>query len=252
MQQKTFTYPAGWLDLHRIGKFPRRASGTLSKIDLTGIRRRARSITIDTKKTGAAGFAPVESADNGRNISGKHRCGQGRRACNCVFSNGYAISARLDYPTGGIDLAFRITETKSRRARGGNRKQFREPMDACRAFACRRREAGQCRRGSLQRVITLPKDYKPSGSRFALASVPYSKQTQCHVDGLQQAASSVDGCWNLPIFCEPREVSRRKAIRGLAARIAKGGLESCERVSDDLNYGAGRWKRVSIGSLGEY
>ncbi len=91
---------------------------------------------------------------------------------------------------------------------------------------------------SLGNFFTLrdlfAKGYKPSALRFALASVPYRKQLNFTLDGLQQAASSVERLRNFRDRLKQGKFPAGKQD-GMAARIGKAAEEFDAGLSDDVN-----------------
>jgi cysteinyl-tRNA synthetase len=78
------------------------------------------------------------------------------------------------------------------------------------------------------------KGYRPSSIRFLLLSVPYRRQLNFTMDGLQQAASSVERLRNFKARVETGRFPAGDAPE-MAARIQAREDEFDEGLSDDLN-----------------
>jgi len=233
LQEKTFTYPSEGSIYYRIAKFA--DYGKLSKIDLTGIQAGARVDNDRYEKESARDFALWKAPKPGEHFW-ETPIGPGRPGWHieCSAMAMKYLGETLDIHAGGIDLAFPHHENEIAQSEGATGKPFvRYWLHAEHLLV-----EGEKMSKSLGNFFTLrdlfAKGYKPSALRFALASVPYRKQLNFTLDGLQQATSSVERLRN---FADRLKQGKFPAgnQQGMAARIAKAADEFDAGLSDDLN-----------------
>jgi cysteinyl-tRNA synthetase len=189
--EKTYTYKSDGSIYYRIAKFP--AYGRLSKIDLSGIQAGARVETDRYEKEDARDFALWKAPKPGEHFW-ETRIGPGRPGWHleCSAMSMHYLGETLDIHTGGIDLAFPHHENEIAQSEAATGKPFvRYWLHAEHLLV-----DGEKMSKSAGNFYTLrdlfAKGHKPSSIRYLLASVPYRRQLNFTMDGLQQAASSVE------------------------------------------------------------
>src|SRR5271155_4801044 len=190
LQEKGFTYNSEGSIYFRISKFP--AYGKLSRIDVAGMQAGARVDVDQYEKDDARDFALWKAPKPGEHFW-ETRIGPGRPGWHieCSAMAMKYLGETLDIHTGGVDLAFPHHENEIAQSEGATGKPFvRYWMHAEHLLV-----EGEKMSKSLGNFYTLrdlfAKGHKPSSIRYLLASVPYRRQLNFTMDGLQQAASSV-------------------------------------------------------------
>ncbi len=218
---------------YRIAKFPE--YGKLSKIDVSGIQAGARVDVDRYEKESARDFALWKAPKPGEHFW-ETAIGKGRPGWHveCSAMAMKYLGETLDIHTGGVDLAFPHHENEIAQSEAATGKPFaRYWLHAEHLLV-----EGEKMSKSLGNFYTLrdlfAKGYKPSTLRFALASVPYRKQLNFTVDGLQQAASSVERLRNFAARLAQGKFPAGEQA-GIAARIAEANKEFDAGLSDDLN-----------------
>src|SRR6516164_5478440 len=233
LRQKSFTYDSEGSIYYRIAKFPE--YGKLSKIDLTGIQAGARVDNDRYEKESARDFALWKAPKPGEYFW-ETPIGTGRPGWHieCSAMAMKYLGDTLDIHTGGIDLAFPHHENEIAQSEAATGKQFvRYWLHAEHLLV-----EGEKMSKSLGNFYTLrdlfAKGYKPSALRFALASVPYRRQLNFTLDGLQQATSSVERLRNFAARLRSEKFPTGNQP-GMAGRIAKAADDLDAGLSDDLN-----------------
>jgi len=233
LQEKTYTYSSEGSIYYRIAKFPE--YGKLSKIDVSGIQAGARVDVDRYEKESARDFALWKAPKPGEHFW-ETAIGKGRPGWHveCSAMAMKYLGETLDIHTGGVDLAFPHHENEIAQSEAATGKPFaRYWLHAEHLLV-----EGEKMSKSLGNFHTLrdlfAKGYKPSTLRFALASVPYRKQLNFTVDGLQQAASSVERLRNFAARLAQGKFPAGEQA-GIAARIAEANKEFDAGLSDDLN-----------------
>ncbi len=230
---KTFTYTSDGSIYYRIAKFP--AYGRLSKIDLSGIQAGARVEVDRYEKADARDFALWKAPKPGEHFW-ETRIGPGRPGWHleCSAMSMHYLGETLDMHTGGIDLAFPHHENEIAQSEGATGKPFvRYWLHAEHLLV-----DGEKMSKSLGNFYTLrdlfSKCHKPSSIRYLLASVPYRRQLNFTMDGLQQAASSVERLRNFA-----GRLAAEKFPPGVTAAMAARAAEAVAQfkagLADDLN-----------------
>src|SRR3989475_9687269 len=196
LQEKTFTYPSEGSIYYRIQKFP--DYGKLSKIDLSGIQAGARVDVDRYEKESARDFALWKAPKPGEHFW-ETRLGKGRPGWHieCSAMAMKYLGETLDIHTGGVDLMFPHHENEIAQSEAATGNPFvRYWLHAEHLLV-----EGEKMSKSLGNFYTLrdlfARGHKPSSLRFLLAGGPYPRQLSFTLDGLQQAASSVERLRNL-------------------------------------------------------
>jgi cysteinyl-tRNA synthetase len=144
------------------------------------------------------------------------------------------LGETLDIHTGGIDLAFPHHENEIAQSEAATGKPFvRYWLHAEHLLV-----DGEKMSKSLGSFYTLrdlfAKGHKPSSIRYLLASVPYRRQLNFTMEGLQQAASSVERLRNFAARLRVEKFPAGESA-ALAARAAEAGAQFEAGLADDLN-----------------
>jgi cysteinyl-tRNA synthetase len=233
LQTKTFTYPSEGSIYYRIAKFP--TYGRLSKLDVAGIQAGARVDVYRYEKDDARDFALWKAPKPGEHFW-ETRIGAGRPGWHieCSTMSMKYLGETLDIHTGGVDLVFPHHENEIAQSEAATGKQFvRLWLHAEHLLV-----DGQKMSKSLGNFYTLrdlfAQGHKPSSIRLLLASVPYRRQLNFTMEGLQQAASSVERLRN---FMERLRAEKLAvgATKDFEARVKKAEEDFDAGLSDDLN-----------------
>ncbi|HMD32831.1 MAG TPA: cysteine--tRNA ligase [Candidatus Acidoferrales bacterium] len=234
LREKTFTYLTDGSIYYRIAKFP--TYGKLSKIDLTGIQAGAGArVEVDRyEKADARDFALWKAPKPGEHFW-ETRIGPGRPGWHleCSAMSMHYLGETLDIHTGGIDLAFPHHENEIAQSEAASGKQFvRYWLHAEHLLV-----DGEKMSKSLGNFYTLrdlfAKGFKPSSIRYLLASVPYRRQLNFTMDGLQQAVSSVERLRNFAARLRAEKFPAGASPQ--AARAAEAVAQFEAGLADDLN-----------------
>jgi len=233
LREKTFTYVSDGSIYYRIAKFP--AYGKLSKIDLTGIQAGARVEVDRYEKADARDFALWKAPKPGEHFW-ETRLGPGRPGWHleCSAMSMHYLGETLDIHTGGIDLAFPHHENEIAQSEAATGKPFvRYWLHAEHLLV-----DGEKMSKSLGNFYTLrdlfAKGHKPSSIRYLLASVPYRRQLNFTMDGLQQAASSVERLRNFAARLRAEKFPAGESP-AMAARADEAIAQFEAGLEDDLN-----------------
>jgi len=233
LTEKGFTYKSEGSIYYRISKFP--GYGKLSKIDLSGIQAGARVDVDRYEKADARDFALWKAPKPGEYFW-ETPIGPGRPGWHieCSAMAMKYLGETLDIHTGGIDLVFPHHENEIAQSEAATGQPFvRFWLHAEHLIV-----EGEKMSKSLGNFYTLrdlfTKGHKPSTIRFLLASVPYRRQLNFTMDGLTQAASSVERLRNFVARLKTERFSQgqSEAITALG-RAAEEEFE--KGLEDDLN-----------------
>jgi cysteinyl-tRNA synthetase len=233
LSEKTITYTSDGSIYFRIAKFPE--YGKLSKIDLSGIQAGARVETDRYEKEDARDFALWKAPKPGEHFW-VTSIGPGRPGWHieCSAMAMKYLGETLDIHTGGVDLAFPHHENEIAQSEAATGKPFaRYWLHAEHLIV-----EGEKMSKSLGNFFTLrdllAQGHKPSSIRYLLASVPYRRQLNFTMAGLQQAASSVERLRNFVqrLKSEKFAAGENDAV---AARVQKAEADFDAGLSDDLN-----------------
>lgn len=233
LRDNGLTYESDGSIYFRIAKFP--AYGKLSGIDLSGIQAGARVEVDRYEKADARDFALWKAPKPGEHYW-ETRIGPGRPGWHieCSAMAMKYLGETLDIHTGGVDLAFPHHENEIAQSEGATGKPFVRYW----LHAEHLNVEGEKMSKSLGNFFTLrdllARGYKPSTLRFLLASVPYRKQLTFSMDGLTQAAASVERLRNFAARLRTEKFPEGEST-AMAARIARAKQEFDAGLEDDLN-----------------
>jgi len=234
LNTKKFTYPIEGSIYYRIAKFP--AYGKLSKIDVSGMQTGVRVDVDQYEKEDARDFALWKAPKPGE-FSWETRIGTGRPGWHleCSAMSMKYLGETLDIHTGGVDLTFPHHENEIAQSEAATGKQFvRYWLHAEHLLV-----DGQKMSKSLGNFYTLrdlfKQGHKPSSVRLLLSSVPYRRQLNFTMEGLQQAASSVERLRQFMIRLNEVKGAEKKPDGKIVARVRKAEEDFDAGMADDLN-----------------
>ena len=233
LTEKGMTYVSDGYVYFRISKFPK--YGKLSKLDVSGIQAGARVEVDRYEKADARDFALWKGTKPGEDYWDTP-LGRGRPGWHieCSAMAMKYLGDTLDIHTGGVDLTFPHHENEIAQSEGATGKQFvRYWLHAHHLMV-----EGEKMSKSLGNFYTLrdlfAKGYKPSTIRFLLASVPYGSQLNFTMDGLKQAASSVERLRNFVLRLKTEKFSAGNSS-SIQVSINAAVEEFQKGLEDDLN-----------------
>jgi cysteinyl-tRNA synthetase len=217
----------------RIAKFPE--YGKLSKKDLAHIEDGARVDSDRFDKEEARDFALWKAPKAGEAFW-ETKIGRGRPGWHieCSTMSMKYLGESLDIHAGGEDLIFPHHENEIAQSEALTGKPFAHFWVHVRFLLIESDKMSK----SLGNFHTLRdlilRGHKPSSIRFLLSSVPYRKQLNFTIDGLTQAASSIERLRNFKLRLETSQFPEgRNDDVGKIAATALSGMES--GMNDDLN-----------------
>ncbi len=233
LSAKSLTYSSDASIYYRIAKFP--GYGKLSKIDLSGIQAGARVDVDRYDKADARDFALWKAPKPGEHFW-ETRLGPGRPGWHieCSAMAMKYLGETLDIHTGGVDLTFPHHENEIAQSEAATGKPFVRYWLHAEHLIIESEKMSK----SLGNIYTLrelfAQGHKPSALRFLLASVPYRRQLNFTMDGLQQAASSIERLRNFVarLKSEKFPAGQNAAI---AARAQQAEQQFEAGLADDLN-----------------
>ena len=234
LQEKGIAYPAEDGSYYfRIARFP--AYGKLSKKDFAGMEDGARVDVDEYEKDNARDFALWKAPKPGE-ASWDTPIGPGRPGWHieCSVMSMEELGESFDLHAGGEDLIFPHHENEIAQSESLTGKPFAHFWFHARFLLVE----GEKMSKSLGNFFTLRdlvlKGYKPSSIRYLLASVPYRNQLNFTIDGLQQAATSVDRLRNFRL-----RLSAGHFPAGANDAMSRLAQETVQRMQaaldDDLN-----------------
>ena len=231
--EKGLTYSSEGSIYYRISKFP--GYGKLTKIDLSGIQAGARVDVDRYEKADARDFALWKAPKPGEHFW-ETRIGPGRPGWHieCSAMAMKYLGETLDIHTGGVDLIFPHHENEIAQSEAATGKPFvRYWLHAEHLIV-----EGEKMSKSLGNFFTLrdlfAQGHPPSAIRFLLASVPYRRQVNFTMAGLQQAQSSVERLRNF-VFRLKTEKFPPGYNRAMATRAEEAEEGFAKGLEDDFN-----------------
>src|SRR5499433_19955 len=233
LQKKSFTYDSEGSIYYRIAKFPQ--YGKLSKIDLTGIQAGARVDNDRYEKESARDFALWKAPKPGEHFW-ETAIGAGRPGWHieCSAMAMTYLGETLDIHTGGVDLIFPHHENEIAQSEAATGKPFARYWLHAEHLIIESEKMSKSLGNFYTLRDLLARGHKPSSLRFLLASVPYRRRLNFTMDGLQQAASSVERLRN---FVERLKTEKFPQGSGavMVERAEKAEADFDRGLEDDLN-----------------
>jgi len=230
---KDLTYRSDGSIYYRIAKFP--GYGKLSKVDLSGIQSGARVDVDRYDKADARDFALWKAPKPGEHFW-ETPIGPGRPGWHieCSAMAMKYLGETLDIHTGGVDLTFPHHENEIAQSEAATGKPFARYWLHAEHLIIDSQKMSK----SLGNFYTLrdlfAQGYRPSALRFLLASVPYRRQLNFTLDGLQQATSSVERLRHFVTRLKTEKFPPGESS-GSAARVRQAEEAFESGLEDDLN-----------------
>ncbi len=217
----------------RIAKFP--AYGKLSKRDFAGMEAGARVDVDEYEKDDARDFALWKAPKEGEAFW-ESPIGPGRPGWHieCSVMSTKYLGESFDLHAGGEDLIFPHHENEIAQSESLTGKVFARHWMHVRFLLVEGEKMSKSAGNFFTLRDLLVKGHKPSSIRFLLTSVPYRKQLNFTMAGLEQAAHSVE---RLRTFQSRMRMSQLPAGTNPAAQeaAAKAKQEMRAGMEDDLN-----------------
>jgi len=233
LSEKSFTYSSDGSIYFRIAKFP--GYGKLSKIDLSGIQAGARVDVDRYEKADARDFALWKAPKPGEHFW-ETSIGPGRPGWHieCSAMAMKYLGETLDIHTGGVDLIFPHHENEIAQSEAATGKPFARFWLHAEFLLVESEKMSK----SLGNFYTLrdlfARGHRPSALRFLLASVPYRRQLNFTMDGLQQAASSVERLRNFVARLKTEKFPAGQSD-SMAGRVRQAAADFEKGLEDDVN-----------------
>ncbi len=235
--ERGLTYRSEGSIYYRIAGFP--DYGKLSKIDVSGIQAGARVDVDRYEKADARDFALWKAPKPGE-FFWETRGGPGRPGWHieCSAMAMRYLGETLDIHTGGVDLACPHHENEIAQSEAATGHPFVHYW----LHAEHLMVEGEKMSKSLGNFYTLrdlfQRGEKPSTLRFLLLSVPYRRQLNFTMEGLKQAASSVERLRNFVARVEGAKLAPGTSP-ALGERVAAAEAAFGAGLEDDLNTAEG-------------
>ena len=236
------TYESDGSVWFRIATFP--GYGSLSKIDLTAVKRGARVADDEYEKEDVRDFAVWKEAKEGEPESATWATALGRGRpgwhLECSAMAMKYLGETLDIHTGAVDNMFPHHENEIAQSEGATGKPFVHYW----LHAEHLLVDGEKMTKSKGNFYTLPdlleKGFSPRAIRYLLLSVPYRMKLNFTFDGLKAATSAVERLESLDLRLREREKEKKISLIGeegksLAGRVADARAAVFSCLEDDLN-----------------
>jgi len=217
----------------RIARFPE--YGKLSKKDFSGMEVGARVDVDEYEKDNARDFALWKAPKEGEAFW-ESSIGPGRPGWHieCSVMSMKYLGDSFDLHAGGEDLTFPHHENEIAQSESLTGQPFARHWMHVRFLLVEGEKMSKSAGNFYTLRDLLVKGHKPSSIRFLLTSVPYRKQLNFTMAGLEQAAKSVE---RLRTFASRMRMMRLSAGTNPAAQAAaaKAKQEMRAGMEDDLN-----------------
>jgi cysteinyl-tRNA synthetase len=217
----------------RIAKFPE--YGKLSKKDFSGMEVGARVDVDEYDKDNARDFALWKAPKEGEAFW-ESPIGPGRPGWHieCSVMSTKYLGPSFDLHAGGEDLAFPHHENEIAQSEALTGQTFARFWMHVRFLLVEGKKMSKSEGNFFTLRDLLLKGHKPSAIRYLLTSVPYRKQLNFTMQGLEQAAHSVGRLRDFKARIEiaKLEPGANQSIQELAARTRS---EMRAAMEDDLN-----------------
>ncbi|MBI2817076.1 MAG: cysteine--tRNA ligase [Acidobacteria bacterium] len=230
---KGYTYTSDGSVYFRIASFPQ--YGKLSKIDFSGIRPGARVDQDEYEKADVRDFVLWKAAKPGEPFW-ETELGPGRPGWHieCSVMATKYLGEPFDIHAGGVDLVFPHHENEIAQAESLSGKTFARYWIHSEHLLV----DGQKMSKSLGNYYTLrdllKQGHKPEAIRYLLLSVPHRKQLNFTMEGLKQAASSIERLENFR-FRVAQTAFPPGVNEALADKTAAFSATLTKALDDDLN-----------------
>jgi cysteinyl-tRNA synthetase len=218
-----------------IAKFPR--YGMLSKKDFAGMEDGARVDVDEYEKDNARDFALWKAPKPGE-ASWESSIGPGRPGWHieCSVMSMQELGESFDLHAGGEDLIFPHHENEIAQSEAATGKPFAHFWFHARFLLVEGEKMSKSQGNFYTLRDLVLKGHKPSSIRYLLASVPYRNQLNFTLQGLQQAAASVERLRNFQQRLTKTKGSFAEGSNPAMQSLASdSGTRMKESLDDDLN-----------------
>src|SRR5262245_12630094 len=235
LEEKGFAYRAEDGSYYfRIASFPE--YGKLSKKDFGGIEVGARVDVDEYEKDNARDFALWKARKEGEHAFWDSPLGPGRPGWHieCSVMSMKYLGPSFDLHAGGEDLIFPHHENEIAQSESLTGKTFARFWMHVRFLLVEGKNMSKSEGNFFTLPDLLLKGHKPSSIRYLLTSVPYTKQLNFTVAGLEQAAHSVGRLRDFKTRLQVAKLApgKNERIQALAAETRQ---EMRASLDDDLN-----------------
>src|SRR5437870_1479108 len=212
----------------RIAKFP--AYGKLSKRDFAGMEDGARVDVDEYEKDNARDFALWKAPKPGE-ASWQSKIGLGRPGWHieCSVMSMHELGESFDLHAGGEDLIFPHHENEIAQSEALTGTPFAHFWFHARFLLVEGEKMSKSAGNFFTIRDLVLKGHKPSSIRLLLASVPYRNQLNFTLDGLKQAAVSVERLRNFRL-----RLTAGNFPSGSSPEMQELANEASERMKADL------------------
>src|SRR3990167_8197590 len=209
--------------------------GRLSKIDLAGIQAGPRVDVQEYDKSDPRDFALWKAAKPGEPFW-ETPFGKGRPGWHieCSAMAMKHLGESFDIHTGGVDLKVPHHENEIAQSEAATGKPFVRTWLHAEHLLVEGERMAKSKGNYYTLRDLLAKGYKSSAIRYLLASVPRRKQLNFTLDGLHQAAQSVERLRNFRLRLRTEKFPAGDSA-ALAQRIEQAGAAFDAALDDDLN-----------------
>ncbi len=236
LEERGLTYRSDGSIYFRIRAFPN--YGKLARVDLGGILDGARVDADKYEKEHPRDFAlwkaPKEGEPHWETAIGPGRPGW---HIECSAMSMKYLGESFDIHAGGADLIFPHHENEIAQSEGATGKPFVRYWLHCEHLIVDGKKMSKSLGNYFTLRDLLQQGHRPEAVRYLLASVPYPKQLNFTMDGLHQAAASIDRLRNfrLRLQSDPLPEGENDRIAELVAQ-ARSGFDAA--MDDSLNTAA--------------
>jgi cysteinyl-tRNA synthetase len=218
----------------RIAKFP--GYGKLSKRDFGGMEDGARVDVDEYEKDSARDFALWKAPKPGE-ASWDTEVGPGRPGWHleCSVMSMTKLGATFDLHGGGEDLVFPHHENEIAQSEAFSGKPFAHFWFHARFLLVEGEKMAKSAGNFFTLRDLVLKGHRPSSIRYLLASVSYRNPLNFTMEGLQQAAATVDRLRNFQQLLEKPPAAQAQNAASLAGLAAKTEERFRQAMENDLN-----------------
>jgi cysteinyl-tRNA synthetase len=235
LQKKGFAYRTDDGSYYfRISRFP--AYGKLSKKDFAGMEDGARVDVDEYEKDSARDFALWKAPKKGE-ASWDTPVGPGRPGWHleCSVMSMKKLGTTFDLHAGGEDLVFPHHENEIAQSEAFSGKPFAHFWFHARFLLVEGEKMAKSAGNFFTLRDLVLKGHKPSSIRYLLASVSYRNQLNFTLEGLRQAAATVERLRNFQQLLEQPPAAHANNAASLAGLAARTEERFHQAMENDLN-----------------
>jgi cysteinyl-tRNA synthetase len=236
LEARGLTYRSEGSIYYRISAFP--DYGKLSKLDVAGILPGARVDVEEYEKEHPRDFALWKAAKEGEPFWDTP-LGPGRPGWHieCSAMSMKYLGESFDIHTGGSDLVFPHHENEIAQSEGATGRPFVRFWLHCEHLIVDGKKMSKSLGNFYTLRDLLAQGHTPDSVRYLLASVPYRKQLNFTLDGLRQAASSIERLRNFRLRLRTEKLPEGQDPAA-AELLARAAADFQAALGDDLNTAA--------------